>query len=162
MQKIFLAGLLSLASVFSSLLFQEKVTPQMLTEKYNRGDIKILVVPGHDNDSYGAQYRGLTEANINAELGQYLYDFLRTDPKFEAYVTRKGTGEINDWISEYLNKESAEISDFRKEVKSATKTALKSGEIVRNVKVHHNPAADNTSLNLYGINKWANDLNIYI
>jgi len=162
-QKLFLAGLLSLASVFSSALFQEKVTPQMLKEKYARGTIQILVVPGHDNESYGAEFRGLTEARVNAELGKYLYEFLRSDEKFIPFLTRNGaTGELNDWFLDYLKKERAQISNFRKKVKSITKNALQSGEIVRNIKVYHNPAADNTSLNLYGINKWANENNIDI
>ena len=39
---------------------------------------------------------------------------------------------------------------------------MRSGNFVKQNKVRHNPAADNASQALYGVNKWANDNNIDI
>lgn len=144
----------------ASLIFTEKLTPKDLKEHYKNKNLKILIVPGHDKDSYGAQYRGVTEENLNAKLGNYLYDYLSSNSHFSVFTIRGLSGEYNGWFLEYLRKEKTNVTSFRDKLKTVMKSFLKTGAITKNTKVYHNPAADNTSLNLYAINKWANDNNI--
>jgi len=144
----------------ASLVFPEKITPENLKENYQKNNLKILIVPGHDKSSYGAQYRGVTEESINAKLGNYLYDYLTSDSHFSVFTTRGYSGEYNNWFLEYMEKEKTNVSSFRDKLKTAMRSLLKTGAVTKNTKVYHNPAADNTSLNLYAVNKWANDNNI--
>ena len=150
------------AYYLASLVFEKKVAPEELLQKYKNGEIKILIVPGHDKESYGAQYRGVTEASLNAELGGYLFEFLRNEPKFTIFITRKSTGETNEWFSDYIESQKTSIAFFKETVKNAFKEVVSSGNFIKQNKIFHNPAADNTSQALYGVNKWANDNNIDI
>src|SRR3989344_6602804 len=146
----------------AGLFFEERITPETLQGIYKKSGMKILIVPGHDNESYGAQYRGMTEANLNKELGLYLFDYLSADKKFSPFITRNSTGAYLTWFSEYIKNDSVGIRAFRDRVVSAMKSALKQKVVTKNTTVYHNPAADNTSVNLYGINKWANENSIDI
>lgn len=147
-------------SYYTAGFFEERVTPEDLKEKYIKQDIKILIVPGHDKEKYGAQYRGITESSLNTELGIQLFEFFRNDPKFTTFITHKSTGEFNGWISDYLTKEEPAINAFREKIKNVFGLALNAGQIKKERKIFHNPAADNTARTLYGINKWANDNNV--
>ena len=146
----------------ASIIFPEKVTPEILRQKYKNGDIKILIVPGHDKNSYGAQYRGVTEESLNAKLGFHLYNYIFSDPKFSPFITRTYEGEYQQWFINYAEGDKTEIKSWRDKLKSAMKSFLKTGAITKNTKIFHNPTADNTSLNLYAINKWANENDIDI
>ncbi|MBI2021092.1 N-acetylmuramoyl-L-alanine amidase [Candidatus Giovannonibacteria bacterium] len=141
----------------AGLFYEEKISPENLREKYKNGEIKILIVPGHDNKSYGAQYRGVTESSLNTELGIYLYDYFRNDKKFTIFITNKNTGEINDWLLSYVSEQNSAIENFKTSLKNIFASAIREGKVKKETKVFHNPAADNTSKILYGINKWANE-----
>lgn len=145
------------AYYLASLIFEKTMSPEKLIKKYEKGDIKVLIVPGHDKENYGAQYRGVTEASLNAELGSQLFEYFRSDPKFTTFITNKSTGEINEWILDYIKNQDTTINAFKEKTKSIFKNAVKIGAIKKETKIFHNPAADNTSKMLYGINKWAND-----
>ena len=155
-------GLVSGWHYVASIIFPEKITPETLQQKYKNGDIKILIVPGHDKNSYGAQYRGVTEESLNAKVGNYLYDYFLRDQKFSPTITRIYNGTYMEWFTSYAEKDKTEIKSWRDKLKSIMKSFLKTGAVTKNTKVFHNPAADNASLNLYAINKWANENNIDI
>lgn len=151
---------ISVFEYMASLVFPEKITPENLKENYKNNNLKILIVPGHDKISYGAQYRGATEESLNARLAEILYDYLSNDRHFSVFTTRAPSGEYNKWFLEYSEKEKSNVTSFRNKLKTAMKSLVKTGAVTKNTKVYHNPAADNTSLNLYTINKWANENNI--
>lgn len=53
--------------------------------------IKIFIDQGHNPSGYfnsGAEANGLTESEINYQVGIYLQNFLNNDPRFEARVSR--------------------------------------------------------------------------
>jgi len=145
-------------------IFQEKYSPEDLKNKYanTHSKIKILIVPGHDNLSVGAQYKNIKEADINIELAYNVLDFFKKDNKFIAYTIREKKGSYSEWFLNYTNKNNAAIKIFRGYLRSVTAFLTKRGDISKQVQVEHNPAADNTSLNLYAINKFANENNIDI
>lgn len=144
----------------ASLVFPEKISPDILQNKYKLGDIKVLIVPGHDKNSYGSQYRGVTEESLNAKLGFHLYNYFFSDSKFSPFLTRTYEGDYYEWFKSYTEGEKIEIKSWRDKLKSAMKSFLQTGAVTKNTKVYHNPAADNTSLNLYAVNKWANENDI--
>ena len=145
-----------------SIVFPEKATPESLKQKYENGSIKILIVPGHDKESYGAQYRGVTEESLNAQTGHYLYNYFFGDLKFFPHTTRSYQGNYSEWFVSYLKSGETEIKSWKDALKSAMRSFLRSGTVIKNVKIQHNPAADNASLNLYAVNKWSNENNIDI
>src|SRR3989344_276667 len=119
---------------------------------------KILVVPGHDNQSFGAGYKNMREADVTAELAGYLYEFLNNDPAFEVFSTRDfTTGDYLPTFEQYFANETSSINEFKNSLRNAMRAKLKSGEIASNVTIEHNAASSQTVFHLYGINKWANE-----
>jgi len=117
--------------------------------------IKILLVPGHDDEVWGAQYGNIKEADMNLRLALELQKILKRDKRLEVYITRT-TGEYTETFSEYLaNKE--EINTFKENVKKQTAEKFESGDIVKKDGVPHVAASQDTAIKIYGINKWANE-----
>lgn len=118
--------------------------------------IKILIVPGHDEENVGARFGSLTEVELNRELGAYLYDFLAHEPGFKVVLAADAGGFRND-IQEYLEKNAAEIKDFETTYKNATATLEELGTLSFENLVAHNAATEEVVHVLYGINKYVND-----
>lgn len=156
-----------LASVF----FTDSVTVQGLKDAYANaerggGKVKILIAPGHDDDSWGTEFRGLREADVTAALGEKLAALLAKDKEFEAVLLRDSKG-YNLAFLDYFNGRQDAIRAFAKKQKAATKGVIASGQLripPAGAGVIHNTAAADVALRLYGVNKWANDngMNIVI
>ena len=142
--------------------FAERITPEQILASYKTDKIKILIVPGHDNDSFGAQFKGIKETQMNAELGQELFEFFQKDGKFEAYATRVKNGDYSQWFSDYFESNKEEVEKFREDSQKQMRQAIEQGMPANENQVYHNSAADNDSLRLYAINKWANENNIEV
>ena len=144
--------------------FAERITPEQILASYKteNNKIKILIVPGHDNDSFGAQFKGIKETQMNAELGQELFEFFQKDGKFEAYATRVKNGDYSQWFSDYFESNKEEVEKFREDSQRQMRQAIEQGMPAGDNQVYHNSAADNDSLRLYAINKWANENNIEV
>ncbi|MBI4120026.1 MAG: N-acetylmuramoyl-L-alanine amidase [Parcubacteria group bacterium] len=154
-----------LASVF----FTDSVTVQGLKDAYANagrggGKVKILIAPGHDDDSWGTEFRGVREADMTAELGEKLAAFLARDKEFEVTLLRDSKGYNPAFLDYFVSRQDA-IRAFVKKQKTATKDVITSGELhTLSDGVIHNTAAADVALKLYGVNKWANDngMNIVI
>jgi len=151
----------SLYGVFSR-LFEEKISSKDLKQEYDGGKVKILIVPGHDNFTVGAQFKNIRETDLNIELAFHLLDFFKKDSKFDVHISRDKNGNYSNWFSSYLAQNKGAIEIFREYYRSVGSFAESSGWTTREAQVLHNPAADNTSLNLYAVNKWANDNDVDI
>jgi N-acetylmuramoyl-L-alanine amidase len=142
----------------ASLFFKERVIPEALHNRYEDGRLRILVVPGHDDSSPGAVYRGLKEADVNLTLSYYLASYLKKDKNIRVSILRKRNGSYSDWFNAFKEEERSAIIQFRDRVRGVMKYALGSKKVEKHVPhISHNPAADNVSLDLYGINKYANE-----
>lgn len=120
--------------------------------------VRILLVPGHDNIDFGTAYRGLREADLNAELAGYLYEYLKKDPAFTVMTVRDfSTGEYLPVFENYFTNEAEEIKQFKNNLREDMAKRLQSGELKQNVTIDHNAATARTVHRLYGINKWANE-----
>ena len=147
---------------FATLIFPEKVTPENLTVKFKAGEkIKVLIAPGHDNDSWGAGFTGIKEADLNLEAGERLFNYLKQDFRFEVFITRDKNGYVSNF-EKYFKEESSLILEFRNFWQNLFRTAIWTGLVEPKEKEYHGTASDEASLKLYGINKWANENNIDI
>ena len=59
---------------------------------YAAEPIKILLVPGHDNEVWGAQYGNVKEADMNLRLANELLKILKKDKRFEVHITKDNLG----------------------------------------------------------------------
>jgi N-acetylmuramoyl-L-alanine amidase len=118
--------------------------------------IKILLVPGHDNEIWGSQYGNIKEADMTLALATRIFNILKKDKRFDVYITRDSKGytkKFEDYFS--LNKD--EILIFKEKVKEETQYKIDNGTFIEKENVVHNTATEYTSIILYGINKWANE-----
>ncbi len=118
--------------------------------------IKILIVPGHDNEVWGAQYKNLKEADMNLVLATQIYNLLKKDKRYKVYITRNSQGYVKEF-ADYFMTEKDNIITFKTKAKEATQNKIDTGSLISKINVPHNAVSADTSIKLYGINKWANE-----
>ena len=157
-----IAGL-GLSDYILSSVFPVTVTTEKLQANYKTSKLKILVVPGHDNEFSGAEFRGVREADLTLEVAKHLVDRFKKDPRFEVFTTRDfGSGDYTSEFSSFFIARAADISAFRNDLKNTMRKFVAEGVVRRNVAIERDNALDGISFRLYGINKWANDREIDI
>lgn len=143
----------NLASVF----FIDSVSQEELRGRYLLArPIRVLIVPGHDSASGGAEYNGVLEADLTLEMGKKLYGILSSDRRFAVTLARNGAGYHPD-IQAYFDEQRSAILTYRAVKQSVMQRLVDAGLIRRYVGVSHNTAPTEVALKLYGINKWANE-----
>jgi len=118
--------------------------------------IKILLVPGHDDQSPGAIYGNIREADMTLSLASEIYNILKKDKRYEVHITRNWKGYTKEF-SDYFSNQKGDILSFKEEAKKIIKEKIINGTFVSKTTVSHVSVSPNVSLHLYGINKWAND-----
>lgn len=142
--------------------FPSGTTTSELRGNYEKNDtddlptVNVLIVPGHDQESWGAKEGSLKEVDLNIELAKYLYDFLSNEDRFSVTLTQDEDGYTNTFSS-YFNENRTEIIEFMQEKRAVMKDAVSDGLVDSHNGVIHNRAASETSVKLYGMNKWANE-----
>lgn len=121
--------------------------------------VRILLVPGHDNEIWGAQYGNVKEAAMNLAVAQRIYNTLKKDKRFQVYITRNTEGYTKQF-AEYFATERENIIAYRDNAKKLTQEKIQSGDFVERENVPHNNVTGDVSVILYGINKWASENNI--
>lgn len=153
-----------LAGVF----FVDSMTEMQLREKYYRATtsqlserVKILIVPGHDRDASGTEFKNVKESDVNIELAEYLANFLKEDMSFDVMLARDRNG-YHPSLAVYFKQAREDIKNFRKKHKDIMDEMVSKGLIDVRRKVEHNFAPSETVIKLYGINKWSNENDIDI
>ena len=118
--------------------------------------IKILLVPGHDNQVWGAQYGNLKEADMNLVLATRIYNTLKQDNRFQVWITRDATGYTKEF-ADYFASSWKDIISFEKDSKKKLQDQINNGSFIRKMEVTHNKATEDIAIRLYGINKWVDD-----
>lgn len=118
--------------------------------------IKILLVPGHDNEIWGAQYGNLKEAAMNLAVASRIYDILKKDKRFDVHITRDLKGYTKEFADYFLAQKDA-ILVFEQNAKKIMQNKVSSGNFIQKETVVHNTVTGDTALRLYGFNKWADD-----
>ena len=124
-------------------------------EAFAATPVKILIVPGHDNEVWGAQYKNVKEGAMNLAVGTRLLNILNKDRRFEVYITRDNDGYVDNFAS-YFQSERQNIISFKENAKKITREKIEGGNFTPKNGVPHNKVDEDTSVILYGINKWAN------
>ncbi|MFH1608769.1 MAG: N-acetylmuramoyl-L-alanine amidase [Patescibacteria group bacterium] len=118
--------------------------------------IRILLVPGHNNEEWGAQYGNLKESYMNLAVAVRVYNLLKKDERFEVFITRDEDGYLTEF-SDYFNIEKDNIILFKEDARNEIWIKILNGTFIQKVNPPHNTASSSASLRLYGINKWANE-----
>ncbi len=152
--------------MFASVFFVDSITESDLKELFDRaqrgnGKLRVLIVPGHDNESGGTEFRGVREADMNVEVGENLFRLLSADAAYEPVLVRTREG-YTPVFKEYFESQKKEIIAFLNEKKALMRTEVRAGTVHFLDGVVHNSAPNDVALKLYGINKWANEHDIHI
>ena len=118
--------------------------------------IKILLVPGHDNEIWGSQYGNLKEATMNLAVATRIYNLLKKDIRFEVYITRDKNGYTKEF-ADYFNNNQADILAFVQNKKQQMQNNIASGQFIQKVNPPHLTASPDVALRLYGFNKLADE-----
>jgi len=121
--------------------------------------IKILLVPGHDNQVWGAQYGNLKEADMNLVLATRIYNILKQDKRFDVHITRDSNGYTKEF-ADYFPAQKDAISAFVENAKKLMQGKIADGSFVVEPNAPHHTVSDDIALRLYGFNKWADENNI--
>ncbi|MFZ2303907.1 MAG: N-acetylmuramoyl-L-alanine amidase [Minisyncoccia bacterium] len=146
----------------ASVFFTQSVKSEDLRVAYNSVSsttkkLNVLLVPGHEPKFGGAEYRGILERDLNADLALYLAQYLVEDGHFEVVMTR-GKDGWNPHIEDYFNTSTDEIKTFVRKQKIEMLKLVSDGRIITiDGTVQHNDAPSDVALRLFGINKWANE-----
>jgi len=137
---------------------QSKYTLPSLYQEQKR-PIRVLIVPGHDEESIGAVYRGLRETDLAVALGEELTTLFARDTRFAPIITRTNDGYTDTFVALFENNREG-IKSFQDYVKYYTQLFVWHKIIVPKKTVDHATARPEQALKLYGINWWANGNNI--
>lgn len=156
---------------YTAVFFQEVITVSGLRKKYDdisnrriisKPKIRIMIVPGHEPDFGGTEFRDLKERDMAVDLANDLAFFLRNNTHYEVVVAR----DKNKWnpdLEKYFNDHWSEIKDFVEKSKGDMVQQINSGSVKRKSDgVIHNKAPKDVALRLFGINKWNNENKIDI
>ena len=121
--------------------------------------VKILLVPGHDNEVWGARYGNIKEATMNLAVATRIYDVLKQDKRFEVYITRDSKGYTKEF-ADYFSLFGDEILAFAQNAKKIMKSKIDDGSFIQKENAPHNRASEDVALKLYGLNRWANENNM--
>src|SRR3989344_7453425 len=144
-----------------SVLFTESITPEQLKNKYagalqGGSKVRVLIVPGHDDEAWGTEFRGVREADITALLGEELTRILSSDLAYQPILVRSRTGYAGGF-QEYLEKEGNNIRAFIAGKKKVANDLIRAGSVHSTAGVIHNSASSEVAEKLYAVNKWANE-----
>ncbi|MDD4804768.1 MAG: N-acetylmuramoyl-L-alanine amidase [Candidatus Pacebacteria bacterium] len=153
-------------SNYSATFFSMGITVKDLVKRYDspKSDhkIKILIVPGHEPNFGGAEYRNLKERDLNLILSEKIKKNLEKNRKFEI-ITSRDTNGWNPKIESYIENNKDNILYWINNAKKEMLNLVNNGKItVVNAKMGHSIAPQNSAILLYGINKWAGENKIDI
>lgn len=146
----------------ASVFFIESSKPELLKQivalaDQNNRKIRILIVPGHDTEFWGTQYKSVKEADMTIELGKELARLLSQDSKFDVILSRDDNGYMPA-LASYFSEQEKQILDFVATKKKIMTDLKSTGKITTKIDgVYHNNAPSPVIVRLYGINKWANE-----
>jgi N-acetylmuramoyl-L-alanine amidase len=136
------------------LIFTTLLVPMSFA--YASEPIRILLVPGHDNEVWGSQYGNIKESDMNLRLATELFNILKKDKRFEVHITRDSSGYTKTFADYFANNQQ-EIISFKENAKNMMMSSVENGSFIKKESVPHVTVNEYMSIILYGINRWAND-----
>ncbi len=150
----------------AAVFFVDKITVEALQQQYNptnqnQKKIKILIVPGHEPDYGGAEFKTLLERDMNVALADKLTAILKKDSKLEVIQSRDY--EVwNPELLKYFTDNFYSIQNWVIKQKLVTQTLIDNQIVVVTPENPRAPAPVDVAMRLYGINKWAGENSVDI
>jgi N-acetylmuramoyl-L-alanine amidase len=140
---------------------KHSITADKIRDHYEDGKLKVLIVPGHEPDYGGTQYRDIREREIVVMIAEELEKLIKEDEDIKTYVTRNNKS-WKSTFARYFKKEWDDIAEFIEDNKYKTGILAEKGKLERTGSSSHNDAAPDVAKRLYGINMWGNDNDVDI
>ena len=140
-----------------NLIVPPKVAPTELVIIPQQRPFTILIVPGHDTNTGGANFKNIYERNLVVDVANDISTILSQDPKYKVIVARDRKVWNPIFASYFLDDRQA-ILDFKNQHQASDKLLLSSGQkkvIIDSAA--HSIVNQKSAIELYGINKWANE-----
>lgn len=119
--------------------------------------VRILIVPGHQPGSGGAEFGSVRERDLVVDIAATLAALLAKNPHYDVMVARTKQ-EWHPVLQSYFDTNVAGIEDFRASQALLMNKYLAEGSILPAVdQVYHNTAPSLAALQLYGINLWTSE-----
>jgi len=118
--------------------------------------VNVLIVPGHDDEYWGAEFRGMKEVELNRIVAQYLHGYLAQEEGINPVLASDDSG-YNLIFEKYFRREEDKIEKFIKDMKKSFSKKIDEDEFKQVEKNFHNTAPDEVVYRLYGINRWVNN-----
>jgi N-acetylmuramoyl-L-alanine amidase len=148
---IFISLMLYLAAQSNVNIYRENLTQGNLKK------VKILLVPGHEPDFGGTEFKNIKERDLVVQLANNLKDLLEKEGGYEVFITRD-TFAWHTTFNDYFNINWDEITTWEKTSIKEDLSLISSGTVPKPKQiVRHNPVSPNIATRLYGITKWANE-----
>ncbi len=146
----------------ASVFFTQSTTSANLRTTFDNASstkkkLNVLIVPGHEPNFGGAEFRDILERDLNADLALYLAQYLVEDGHYEVVMTR-GKDGWNPHLENYFTTNDEGIKTFVRSQKMEMLRLISEGKIIKiDDSVSHNMVPEDVGLRLFGINKWANE-----
>ncbi len=152
----------ALAGIF----FADSITEAQLHEVYAKalrgeGKVKVLIVPGHDDESWGTEYNGVREVTLTTAVGEALAAEFAKNKAYEVTLLRSHEGYLPAF-DEYFQENKDAVRTAVTAKKKVMADLLKVGAVNRADGVPHNKAALPVALRLYAVNQWANEQGFHL
>ncbi len=146
----------SLFNYAANAFFGRVSTQEEIKQKFEDDQLKILIVPGHNNQSPGAVYKSVRETDLNVSLS-YKIKKLLEEENIYVLATRDENGDYARWFTQFLQSDREYIANFRDESRKKFQDQINSGAVTDFLGgVGHNYASSDASLELYAVNAYAN------
>lgn len=120
--------------------------------------VNVLIVPGHDDEYWGTEFKGLKEVELNRIAAQKLHDYLSLEEGINPVLASNEKG-YNSIFEKYFRREESKIERFIKDTKKSFSKKVDEEEFKQVEKNFHNTAPSEVVYRLYGINRWVNNQN---
>jgi N-acetylmuramoyl-L-alanine amidase len=120
--------------------------------------VNILIVPGHDDEYWGAEFNGIKEVELNRIVAQKLYSYLLYEEGINPVLASSENG-YHPIFERYFKREENKIEKFITDSKKEFAKKVDEDEFNKVEKNFHNTAPSDVVYRLYGINRWVNNQN---
>src|ERR1035437_7929073 len=150
-------GYVSLIVFFFAVSSAAPLTAEAAEVASTTPKVRILIVPGHQPDLGGTVFGGVQERDVVVDIADWLAALLSQDPRYDVMIARTKTA-WNPILQTYFDTHTADIVSFRQDqaLQMANNVATGSFKLEED-KVYHNTTSTVGAIQLYGINKWANE-----
>lgn len=116
--------------------------------------VNILIVPGHDDESWGTEFQGMREVELNRDISKRIHEHLLREGGINSVLASDESG-YNVIFKKYFQREKRGIEDFIKNSKKSFSRRAKRDDLEIDTGFH-NAASESVAFRLYGINRWVN------